>query len=390
MKPLYETRCMRRVAVLVVLLITGGARANEQAADAEAEMARADQYMADRNFQAAIAHYNAAKLLAPDRPGPYRGLGMALYAAGQCQEAVTALEAYVRIKSRDPWAQAVHALADCKARLATPPAATPPTPPAEDPAEQKRRLREEAEQRRRDDEAARAQEARQARERAERQQQLGEYEQSQAVEQTLSEQVRVLYERERINLCGSGADFKFCDVNAAITENDFIRRYKKLTGSRELDHALKMRNKVAIGVWAAFGFAGVGLMAYGLATLDHTCVAGDSNSACKIDPKTSMPPTSVRDSTSEDLAYIGGGVHLGASLIFLLYGGLKPDGVPTHHLITEYDARLYVEKYNRALQRRIRADLAAGRPTSQREPKRSGVHILPYIGAGGLGVVGSF
>ena len=385
---------MKRVALFAVLLITSVARANEQAADAEAEMARADQYMADRNYQAAIAHYNAAKLLAPDRPGPYRGLGMALYAAGQCQEAVTALENYVRIKAHDPLAQAVHALADCKARLAP---AQVPAPPVEDPAAQQRRQRDELERRRRDEEAARAQEAREARERAERQAQLGEYEQSQAVEQSLSERVRVMYERERLNICGTGTEFKFCDVNAAITENEFIRRYHKLTSSRELDHALKMRNKAAIGVWTAFGLAGIGVMAYGLATLDHTCAVGETANGCaKKDPSTGNLPTTVRDSTSEDLAYVGGGVHILSSLIFLIYGGLKFDGLPTSHLITEYDARMYVEKYNRALQRRIRADLVAGHPTSQREPpeppepRRSPVRILPYIGAGGLGVLGSF
>src|SRR3954453_10098764 len=116
---------MRLALALATLLAAAPlAHADQQEADAEAEaaaeMKRADAYLQARNYQAAIAHYNAARLLAPERPGPYRALGMAWFASGQCAEAVPMLEEYVRKKPRDPWPEAVRVLSECKQRLAGP------------------------------------------------------------------------------------------------------------------------------------------------------------------------------------------------------------------------------------------------------------------------------
>ena len=396
---------MSRLVVLLALFAGGRALAVDTAADAEGEMARADVYMAQRNFQAAIAHYKAASILAPDRPGPYRGLGMAYYAAGQCGEAIPVLEEYVRRKARDPWPQAVKALSDCQSQKSgSAPVRAPGTfrvtsdPPGAEvrvddeagdllgytpyesesvrvgmhrvylnkpdfrPATGEVRVQSGAQaslhvllsplQRSLSPDERR----RLAEEAAQRQREVGEYEQTQAVEQSLQEQIRVRFEREKIEVSGSGPEYSFHDVNGPITENAFVRRYKKVAGATDLNFALKLRNKTSTAVWTTFGLIGAGLLAYGAATLTRPCAKGDSgDNGCLTATGAIDPTKTTTDSTSETVLLAGLGIQLGSSLVFLIYGGLKPDGVPTQHYITEYDAKLAAERYNRALHRKIRA-----------------------------------
>jgi hypothetical protein len=419
---------MKRVAFVLALAISTSAAAVEQAADAEGEMARADEYMKQRNWNAAIAHYNAAKLLAPDRPGPYRGLGMAYYAAGQCAEAIAPLEEYLHLKGGDAWPQAARALDECRARvggrrggtvhvasdpsgalvriddadgpvLGTTPfdsesltpgthriylsrpnfrptvsevqvarglmtsvqvtlAPIPQLPTAPPPSQR------ETEQRRRE---------------------MEQYEQSSSVEQQVMEQVRVRFEHEKVEVCGSGTEWRFCTAAGPITENDFIRRYEKVTKQKDLHHALKMRNNLATALWATIGLAGVGVMAYGLATLNRNCNSSDTGKSECLNSITNMPdPTrQTVDDLSEKLAIAGAVVQVATSLIYVAYG-MKIDGTPTNHILLEYDARNIVDRYNRALERKIRQDLYLNRqrmeqgaivPKVRVSPTASGVLI---------------
>src|SRR6185503_6649080 len=93
---------------------------------------------------------------------------------------------------------------------------------------------------------------------------------------------------------------------------------------------------------------------------------------------------------------------------YLVYGGLSYDGKVSNHLISEFDARIYVERHNRALDARLHADSAAhGRPLPPvplGDPQPSStiyrrvaplstaarLHLVPYLGAGGFGIVGRF
>jgi hypothetical protein len=406
-------------------------------------MAVADDYMKQRNYQAAIAHYLAAKVLAPERPGPYRALGMAYVLANQCKEAIPVLEEYLRRKPDDPRPEAVEALRRCRGgRTPPPPRRTKGTVRVtSDPSGAEVRIDDERGQLlgytpfdsddlppgshqiylsragyRATSGEVRVEAGvmstlhvplspmprvispppvprendREALERRKRE--AWEHAQGEALRQN-EEQLRVLYERDKVEICGSGPEYQFCDVNSRITENEFVRRYKKVTGRKDLDYALKMRNNISTAVWATIGLAGVGIMAYGLATLDSKCTMMDSmKSECQTTGGMFDPSKSIRNKTSEVLAYTGGGVHIGASLIYILYGGLKPDGKTTDHKITEYDARLIVDRYNRALMHKIRSGNAA--PTESylppREPPQRSVRVVPYIGAGGVGVVGIF
>ena len=82
-----------RTLVLAVLLLPAVALADEKRDDAAAEMAKGDEaYFNQHDAQSAIAHYNAARLLAPDRPGPYLALGQAYQATGHCKQATAMMQ----------------------------------------------------------------------------------------------------------------------------------------------------------------------------------------------------------------------------------------------------------------------------------------------------------
>jgi tetratricopeptide (TPR) repeat protein len=422
---------MRFALALATLLAAAPlARADQQEADAEAEMKRADAYLQARNYQAAIAHYNAARLLAPERPGPYRALGMAWFASGQCAEAVPMLEEYVRRKPRDPWPEAVRVLSECKQRLAGPereekPAGTfrvtsdPPgaqvriddpdgamlgTTPYEStglatglhrlyvsapdyrPAVGEVRIQPGVTASLRVTLAPLRTLSREPAPSPTRLGKLQEYEQSQALEQQIAEQVRLRYEGQKIEVCGSGPRYHFCTQHEQLTENEFVRRYRKLTAAQDLDFAKKVRNKGSIAFWTSLGLAGVALIAYGGATYHKDCPAPMDASVSSCDGDT--------NTTSEAVLYSGLSVWGISVLGYFAYGGLRFDGSIDEHLINEYDARLYTVRFNRALEAKIHDDLAAGRlsqtdepePFTPRRPRRSHVLIVPTLG----GVMGQF
>jgi hypothetical protein len=107
---------MVRAFLLASLALSGLAHAQEYA-DAEHEMARAAEYYQQGNYRAALAHYEAAQQLAPDKPGPYLWIGLTHAALGECARAVPSLEQYLKVKQKDPKAEAMRTLAECKARL---------------------------------------------------------------------------------------------------------------------------------------------------------------------------------------------------------------------------------------------------------------------------------
>jgi hypothetical protein len=102
---------------LAILLSCAAARA-DSAADADAMMAQGERYFAKGDYAAAIGIFNAAHILAPDRPGPLLGLGLSYAAASQCQEAVPLLEQYVTLQGRDAKPEGLRALAACRHAVA--------------------------------------------------------------------------------------------------------------------------------------------------------------------------------------------------------------------------------------------------------------------------------
>jgi len=108
---------MRTIA-LALVLVPLAAVAEEKRDDAAAEMAKADDaFFNQKDVQSAIAHYNAARLLAPDRPGPYLALGVAYQAAGDCKQATAMMQQYLKRKSTDPKPDAQKVIDECKDKL---------------------------------------------------------------------------------------------------------------------------------------------------------------------------------------------------------------------------------------------------------------------------------
>jgi hypothetical protein len=93
--------------------------AGERRDDAAAEMAKADDYYFNQKDTAsAIAHYEAARRLAPDRPGPYLALGIAYASLGQCGQAIPMMQKYLSLKTSDPKTEAQKTIDECNAKLA--------------------------------------------------------------------------------------------------------------------------------------------------------------------------------------------------------------------------------------------------------------------------------
>ena len=111
------------VTLVAALLVAGSARA-DHLAQAEEEMRRAKVAMDQRDYEAAIGHYEAARSLEPGSTGPYLGLGLAFAAQGRCPQAIPFLEEYLRRKPVSPHPSALATLQVCRSQ----PAPQPPRP----------------------------------------------------------------------------------------------------------------------------------------------------------------------------------------------------------------------------------------------------------------------
>jgi hypothetical protein len=131
-------------------------------------------------------------------------------------------------------------------------------------------------------------------------------------------------------------EFELCTRAECITENEFVRRYARLTGSHELDEFLRNRSweenvgAIMLGV--------VGLAAGGLGVGQLTTINSQ---------KTQQDKDGVR---------LGGGLALGmglgvlsAALGHAINALGSQDSSTRHHFLTKSQARRFVERYNRAL-----------------------------------------
>jgi tetratricopeptide (TPR) repeat protein len=131
---------------IVLLTMFAGVAFGETFDDAESQMQKGDQLYDQGKYDAAALHYDAARILAPTKPGPYLWLGMAYAMAGRCSEAVPQLERYIQMRSDNPRQEAVTKLAECKRTLLPPVqpvtvgSEESPSDRSEEPAQVNRRL----------------------------------------------------------------------------------------------------------------------------------------------------------------------------------------------------------------------------------------------------------
>lgn len=163
-------------------------------------------------------------------------------------------------------------------------------------------------------------------------------------ETELPETVKQIYEQEKLEITDTrtATDYVIRDGRkAAVTENDFARRYKRVTGSPELDGYDRFRRKGSVVGGAIASAAGIGLVGGALALM----------LPCR-DVPAGREPCATRDNigiwliVAADLAVVVGGTYL-------ILGLSEGHGDTNEHLLTEGDARLYVARYNRALLRKV-------------------------------------
>ncbi len=178
-----------------------------------------------------------------------------------------------------------------------------------------------------------------------------------------------LYDREKIGICQVDEGWAFCDAKDKLDERRFAASYMGLLHTNELEDLRARRNTG----WL-LGTFGTGVAGFALSA---ALVPGARNSERGIPPAT--------------LVGLGAGIavgSLGVTLGVLALG----DQIPvTDHKLTRPDAQSLLDRYNRALLRKVTADVEESRwdakPTAA-APAR--VYLHPILGLGSAGVGGAF
>ncbi len=213
------------------------------------------------------------------------------------------------------------------------------------------------------------------------------------------ETVKKLYEREKIDVKTTGASFIFTsDKDGPVKENEFVRRYRAVTGAADLDDVETRRNNVSFYTSGALTGASVFVGVYGLLTLSRPCTKDDVNTTgVRVSDCAARDPSGNirgdgdifdRTRNAENTpGIIMAGVGVAGTVgfgIWFLAAAFGKDGSTTEHLLTEHDAVLSANRYNRALLRRTITDV---QKTTSAAPK---LRLAPMFGMGSLGLSGSF
>ncbi len=219
------------------------------------------------------------------------------------------------------------------------------------------------------------------------------------------ETVKKLYDREKLDVKTTGGSFVFTtDKDGPMGENEFVRRYRAVTGASDLDDVETRRNKVSFYTAGALTGASALMGIYGFLTLSRACSASDvrTNSASDAFVPTDCQPRDARGDLlttggselfdrSRDTTNSASVIMAGAGVvgtvgfgIWFLAAAFKGDGSATEHLLTEHDAVLYANRYNRALLRRTITDV---QKTTSEAPR---LHLAPMLGLGSVGLTGRF
>jgi hypothetical protein len=184
-------------------------------------------------------------------------------------------------------------------------------------------------------------------------------------EPTVGGTTKEIYEREKISIEPLGTTWVFVEGRAykdkqiKIKENEFIRRYRDITRSDELDDLEQRRNTGGVIAFGTLTLLGIGAIAGGAASGDGLGVAIGG--------------------------VVGAGLTIGFGIPFFIALG-KPDGSLTSHYLTEREARLYLDRYNRALLRNTIKDVQKAHRESALPPPPPDT----WIGLGPTGITGSF
>ena len=238
------------------------------------------------------------------------------------------------------------------------------------------------------------------------------------------ETVKVLYEKDKVSVVSTGTEYTFRDGRGAtLTENEFARRFGRVTGSDELDDVNRRRNPVSFYTSGGLTAVSLGVAVAGFLNLKRYCQTTDydptqwtqNQSPCTIvgsskagasgssgTGSSSGSLSSSSDTTGTAIGFDrsakvtnGAGIAMAAAgtvgtLAFgtwFLVALFKGDGTAKEHFLGDRDAVLYTDRYNRALLRKTVKDVEA---SHARESRWEGFEVRPSIGLGALGLEGRF
>lgn len=169
--------------------------------------------------------------------------------------------------------------------------------------------------------------------------------------------VEELYGAQKIDVCvdeKNRSAWRFCSGGAALTENEFVRRYRGMTGAADMDRAdvnraspLDYGMPVGGAVLLLAGAAVGGAMAYCLIPEDAPC-GPEVKAAVANDSSAVFGPTLVAA-----FGVAGGAVMIGVGWPAEGAG----DGTPDDHLLTEGEGRAALARHNIALRAKLAKDL---------------------------------
>jgi hypothetical protein len=196
---------------------------------------------------------------------------------------------------------------------------------------------------------------------------------------TTTEAYRQMYDKHRIRVCSDPVktEWSFCDVRGSVTENEFVRRYALETKSDELDDV--EHNRELGWLLLKWGPLAVGVPAM-ITTFALAATAPD-------DPSGEPHPATY--------FLMPSGLVLAVGVSNAIVINYERDGTPHDHSLTESDGRLYADRYNRALLRRVQRDAQRGAPVAEVEPPirrpapRNRLVLTPMVGPI-TGIAGTF
>lgn len=177
-----------------------------------------------------------------------------------------------------------------------------------------------------------------------------------AVGPILSGRAREVFEQSAIALCVDNdkkMEWWFCDQGSRYTENAFVRKYREVTGQRDLDAFEVNRNDASV-VWPSVAIGGGALLAVGslpvlyFSTVDKSTVPALS---------TEINGTNVGLAAGSFGLLVGLGVSAWGG--WMMVEALEfSDGKPGDHTLKEAAAREAADRHNAALAQKLAKDFA--------------------------------
>ena len=164
--------------------------------------------------------------------------------------------------------------------------------------------------------------------------------------------VRAHYDDARLAVCTEPRGWFFCDrTGRAITENDFVRRYRSETNRHDLDVA-EFNRQPSFEPWIFLIVGG----ATGLATVAATIAIG------------STPDGQAFARQSQDSWVVVPVLGLSAALGLVVYGAIElddgrqmNDGTELDHVLDDNQGRAAAQSYNDALRGRVEREAGGAR-----------------------------